>query len=488
MDPLSPAPSSSLFDKLPLELLKLIVSFVNDQDKRFNESEIQTSTQPDRYDYCDEEEPARGIFSSRYRHGIKSLSLCNKLFRSLCLPWLVETVTPRKISGAFAQVFVLGAPLSHYIRHLDISESYAFDLLAACAALPRLPRLDRITIAARTMPSFMRDGWTPPDMARDDRSTDSQSVFANLALRRFLPRLKDVTLQVDSVDSVEELCGALRYLDQAALRKLRIDSDTEFFRYDSAPTLPLLQHFPLESLVLRHKPSRINDTLPAVISDGWEALRMPTVTSLSITLTNDPDAAFRFIQSAFPNLVTFEVHHSGLVPHEIDPLDNLPSLKQFIYHGDTITSDILSYFTNTPLITATYCHHDAPEFTFKYADFHALDYPLPPSLRLVRIEYTTLNQVPDADVLADQLSALGIALTTSWTPTRNLELFEHYGGAGEELGEAFDNNQQAAAVEDTLAWAQRRFEWLKRTGDESGLDEMAAMLRGVRERQVVETL
>ncbi|BGP32898.1 hypothetical protein JCM10296v2_004683 [Rhodotorula toruloides] len=152
---LAPPPSPSHFDRLPTELLKHIVVLVYEQDKVFGQGGVRrSSTRPKLVLYEDEDvwytgkarAPEPGAFSWWYGRGVHALSLLNKRLRELCLPSLLPTAKPAHFVSAFFTFGCVPQAILDGIQRIDLRTSNESDFVVTAAALSKLKNVETLDL------------------------------------------------------------------------------------------------------------------------------------------------------------------------------------------------------------------------------------------------------------------------------------------------------------------------------------------------------
>ncbi|GAA6003890.1 hypothetical protein JCM10207_006454 [Rhodosporidiobolus poonsookiae] len=511
----SSTPSSSLFDKLPIELLKLIVSLVREQDERLEDEEIdcgrlQYRDCSDDEDDCfdDGADAARGCWSMWYRSGIEALSLCNKALRQLAVPYLFQRATTTSLGLPFSRMSILGGPLCQYIRHLDIANSGTDDEFAAAAALRFLPSLREVSFCGTRLPPYvLRPNedydrtWRNESSYAERPSKKDTAVKSNMtrtAFRNLSSTIERVNLTSASINSVVSVLT--NFAAPNSLRHLHMSGNASFFCHPNELLQQAFQPFALTSL-------RMDDLAISEYSSGldydetWnEALRMPSLETLAIRTPSNPGKALLFIQACAPNVVELRLTHMGTLerlPSQPVPTVALPRLKRLETAGHPSCSAFLPVFASTPLSGAdfslTACHTSRLNFPSMFP----ATLSFPPSLQRIRVSCTGQHRPGSVDSVAAHLEHRGVSLSISWTPDTDLDLACYASDTAsisnsdvddDDVRSAYNDAQRKAAIKSTLDWASRRVDWLYETKDQGGIDELASNLRWVRERQMIESL
>ncbi|GAA5912713.1 hypothetical protein JCM8208_007737 [Rhodotorula glutinis] len=125
-------------DKLPDELLKLIIDYVEAADERWRELQI---------------DPRRPVASSgcwgpMYGRGVFALGHVNKRWNALARPILFKSLNCKQIGSPFFLLHVLAEPLGHHVQHLrlELDSQESLPHLALAAALKKLPNVTSIKV------------------------------------------------------------------------------------------------------------------------------------------------------------------------------------------------------------------------------------------------------------------------------------------------------------------------------------------------------
>ncbi|GAA5898449.1 hypothetical protein JCM6882_007778 [Rhodosporidiobolus microsporus] len=463
----SPSPPPSYFDKIPLELIQLIVDFVREQDKVFHESWIkrakpavrclpmweQNGRLNEEWRQADKEArtvPLEGKWSCWLGRGMAALSLVNKELRGLTFVSLCETVTLKQLAKPFFLGSIAQRPdIVAAVRELDLRDETVDHYIAAAPSLSLLP-VTRIVLDHRTDPLIYPDGFV--EVTTSDLATPAVETF-----REFARTINSFEAQDLAVDQLECLFGIL---DLAALRKLNINYPSN---WDKDP---------------RARPYSYT------VNPSWRrSFSFPSLQTLSISATDCPEPLHDFVATLAPNVRSFTAGRLDAY-HQVD-ISSLASLRHLSLHALGAFNLVLPPASSLVTLTldwSTYADDDVYESLPSPTD-------LPDSLRLVTLLllHTTFPADDIARYRADCLQH-GIQLRVAWTPDLwNLGPVlseDGYDRPAHLLPYTWQESGVAAA-RDALDWARRTLDRAEEVEDHRTVHEVVQALMRVRERQAI---
>ncbi|GAA6003904.1 hypothetical protein JCM10207_006461 [Rhodosporidiobolus poonsookiae] len=514
----SSTPSLSLFDKLPLELLKLIVGLVREQDLAFRDHQTESTGFPcyetDSNDsdagYDDEEEyAANGRWNKWYNSGIQALSLCNKQSRQLALPHLFRTVSSSRLAQPFFRIGISGGPLCQFVEHINLDKNTCECEFAAAAALREFPTLHAITLCGSGLPRFItnpqedfdhlwryEEDYTLVGKKRDEANMRKMARKTLLALS---PRFSRINVTHATGHTLTLVLD--NFASPTTLRHLHVTSD-HLFAHPNSALQDALQQFSLVTLelcVIAEYGSRWID-----IDEFWmTAIQMASLKSLVLTLAQLPVSSLRFVQALAPNLSSLQLR-SGSIQMFLGadplPLVVLSSLQHLHIVGPAVSAALISAFASCPVTRIDIEFGDRsgkdghPQSRLHLPSVFPSSLTFPRTLRHLHVMSTALNPPSGVDVLSARLATFGVHLSVAWQPTSELDLFLLEPPIFDNRGAATvtvvnkTGGQHKEACESTLDWLKRRVDWLHATKDESAMSELLDIMRWARQRQVIESL
>ncbi|GAA6043953.1 hypothetical protein JCM8097_004886 [Rhodosporidiobolus ruineniae] len=444
------SPSSSYFDRLPLELVKVIVGMVHAQDQAFRDSDFRAAPV-----YEPGVDVLAGEWSSRYGRGVAALSGTSKRLRELARPLLLETVTVRQLAKpAFRFALVNDATVSRSIKRVALGAVDRQDMINGASVLARLPNVERFDFNSNT-------GDFIDLVAAADGSTraESEDAVAQAATTAML------LLQDD---------------DTSNLRRLTLSTISGFsLRYPHDHLrLALNDHSQLEYLHLIDPHARSSRYS---MHDSWRQLHLPSLRSLRLYAAGAVDEFIGFAHAVAPNLQRLQLDEVDSPVH-LQPFPAFPRLTHLAISGGEFARPLVEHFSSAPVVSLTLAVESVTEDTCKYLLCDPDN--LPASLRTFFCHLTLTDQAPDVEEYRARVVDRGINFHYSWTP--NLYMM---GPALAENGypdHGGDSTSRSAAY-DTLRWAKEQLDWAAITGDKRFGDEIVMALQKVRERQVIQT-
>ncbi|BGP49183.1 hypothetical protein JCM10450v2_005066 [Rhodotorula kratochvilovae] len=267
--------------------------------------------------------------------------------------------------------------------------------------------------------------------------------------------------------------------------------------------IPAALHFAhvLAPNLERVKPYARFEGLTEIIIDGvvdedatanWPTgLSFPALRSLHLSTLENIPAALHFAHVLAPNLERVKVRSiqppsspSLVAPHTI-----FRSLRTLSLDLVGIAPPLLHAFTASPLqhlaVQSRVYFSDSANWPISHNDIVSA----PSTLRTVSFTSMFSLSTPVPADFAAACAARGVRLDVQGSSRSGPvdEFFERTTTLdGPRMAEV--EEEQADAVEDTLAWAQRRARWLRAVDDGAGMQELAEATRRLRERQVMEAV
>ncbi|GAA5894591.1 hypothetical protein JCM6882_004857 [Rhodosporidiobolus microsporus] len=494
----SPSPPPSYFDKIPLELIQLIVGYVREQDKVFLKSGVRRAKPAVRYPpkwnedgdltdawrQADKEArtvPLEGKWSCWLGRGMAALSLVNKQLRGLTFVSLCETVTLKQL----AKPFFLGSiaqrrEIVAVMRHLDLRDDNVDYYVLGAPFLSRVP-VNRITLDNRTEPLIDADGFG--EAATSDMATSAMAV-----LRDFARTINSFEAHDLDVDELEYLLGSL---ELSVLRELKITypgkssrAVTEPFSFEEANP-SILQAFRqmsrLETLTIEDEGALADNY---AVDPSWiGSVSLPSLRSLTISGHESPQPLLDLTTAMAPNLRSIIVDEVQSWCSVEAP--SIPSLRHLTVRSqgrpDLSLPPVSSLVTLTIHTSLSEIDEDPLVKLFPPAAF-------PTTLRLVTVHlYTTVFPVDEVAQFRAACSVRGIRVHAHWRPdlyTLRSALSEEGYDEPEEASYSWQPVAVAAAL-DALDWARRTIEHAAEVEDDRTVHEVVQALLRVRERQAI---
>ncbi|GAA6029154.1 hypothetical protein JCM8097_001626 [Rhodosporidiobolus ruineniae] len=479
----TPSPSASYFDRLPLELVKVVVGMVHAQDQAFKDSGIGRA-EPEDEKRREEVNILKGRYSPRYGRGIAALACTSKLLRELCFPLVVETVTIKQLAAPYFRFKLAQRPaVCASIKHLEFDSATLAEVVDGASVLHLLHEAKRLSFAGacRELLSVLLQ----PTGGQMGGEHGVYTLAAD-ALLDLASRAVDVSFETHDifVGLVEVVLGSV---DPAALRRLALKPEnTRVFSFDSAdaPMLHALQR--LDQLETLDIVDRAANGLDYTVHPSWrDGLRLHSLRSLSLLVGNAANELLPVVQHAAPNLRRLEL--AGIL--KSDPLNlDFPHLRHLTIAADGWNLDIASNFLSSPLVSlhfnlAAMVEFDCDDF-FGYHFLPNYEPAFPPTVRTVSC--TILSPIPPRDVVefTDKFAARGIDFRCRWVPDTYLMTPELVEEPYPHMYTSSTYWREAAG--EALDWARDRLRWADETGDDRSADELVMAVMRVRERQVIE--
>ncbi|GAA5898445.1 hypothetical protein JCM6882_007777 [Rhodosporidiobolus microsporus] len=482
----------SLFDDLPVELLKRLVDLVHDQDAVFNADSIGRADPTDMTGWR-EDSTATDVQGGRWScwlgRGVASLSLVNRQLRVLALPKLVETTTLKQLARAQAEAEVPTVrKLLTHVRHLDLRDNSVPHHVLASPVLPLLS-VNRITVNDRSValldPTALNSTTNP--QAGESAASALQALALNVAF-----------VEVQNLGATK-LQTVLRRLNLPSLRKLTVNTspESDLPLGDNASPFTLTETNPphdespllfkemssLESLALADWATRIVDRAYRVSGPWVHEVHLEALKTLKFRAGFATTAQLAFIPSLAPNLET--LHLADVFVSEASP-PSLPSLRVFhVSTGDDVPSLKITFpkpsSIHTLIVEAKPCE------ATKCRDHLPSPEQLPPALRLVIFRFCTVCTPDDADSYRSDCLARGVVFRLECTPDVNgvgVALQEN--GYDEGASPPLWEDEAVSAAHDSLSWAARRLDHARSIGDHRTVHEIVQATMRLRERQAIE--
>ncbi|KAL7342669.1 cell wall surface anchor family protein [Rhodotorula toruloides] len=483
----APPPSPSHFDRLPTELLKHIVVLVHQQDKVFGKGGVRrSSTRPDPEDvlYTGEARaPEPGAFSWWYGRGVHALSLLNKRLRELCLPVLLPTAKPAHFVSAF---FIFGRvpqAILDGIQRIDLRTSNESDFVATAAALSKLKNVDTLELFVDDRlplhPQYhysegVSDVGEPARALAKEAFGRTSSQISSLVLhepgyRAFEDTIIPLFARTDSLrclkfrDFGQALFNTARDVPAASLRKIARD-------YASLTHLDLSG---ADSIYFGHL------TRNAPWTDAGQFSSLRTFQANATTFS-----VFTFIERAMPKLevlkIEFTQSYSSL--DQLDGTWTLPSLKRLQIIGPSKMTAVLAHLHLPALGLLKIALVRAENQEIDCSRLFTADTLLPQHVDMHFAVDTSLR-VKNAEAVDAWCERHGIRLvhfsSNIFYPYSPAPPPQYDDEALEDVGDAID-----AALRHAVLRKQRLLEFK----DADGLQELAALVKPLREREFIEDM
>ncbi|GAA5889113.1 hypothetical protein JCM6882_009745 [Rhodosporidiobolus microsporus] len=478
-DDLPPPPS--FFDKLPVELLKRIVELVHEQDKAFKKrplrrAEHRPETLEGMYDEDFDEEvdeadqPSvrhvpRGIWSAAYGMGVRALSRLNRTLRSLAAPYLFETVTAAQLAHVYFRTYILGWPICALIKNVDMGEDDV-KIIAAAWAFQHLHSATSVTFPGERLSDLFDEAATLSRHEAENLEVVTREA-ARAGFQRFLRRITDVRIPTVTVHATFVILWKLA----PTLR--RVELGPKWLSGDGYRLAQALERATLDELVV------LGGAYDMSSAFCGAAMTHPSLTSLTVpvaSLGRDPLPCIRRVS---PNLTSLTLLHIGKDDVSASSA-SLPALTHLRLVGDSSCLSVLPHFNSSPLRSV--------ELECRPSMFNPSPPSFPPpaewSPSLRRIDCIVRGPVRPVEIEAffeTVRLTRRIEVSLSWVPDAEFHL-PLYCPADERL------KTRAAAIRDDLSWAQQELNGLCQAGDADGLQELASVLRRLREKRHLVTL
>ncbi|GAA5974951.1 hypothetical protein JCM11641_006775 [Rhodosporidiobolus odoratus] len=485
--PPSPTRSaSSLFSRLPLELLQHILTLVRDQDIAFRESGRKRASacyeDDDEHELTDVRE---GRWSCWMGRGLAAMAGVSKPFRKLAFPMLLETVTVKQLAVATFRFNLFDYPtVRAAIHHLHFPYPNRRNLCAAAPFLRLLPNLAQITLCDPDDLLELLDEPPPFERVSKARRDEYDSnVLTKAAIMNMFRRVSSVCLVDHDLQQLENVLT--HKVNPGLITHLSLSGSSSAFslaHYQPTIHSALLCLTSLTSLEL------LDFTAVPHIDDGWLGAELfPSVTRLTI-LAEQPNAIAPFIQKNAPSVEHLHLRNMG----EASSNKEYP-LRKLRHLSITGSCDFFSpAFSSSPLLSfmlTAIGHEPLYNNTEHLPEILPSIRKFPPSLRTLIVRETSTCIAPDLAEYRAACASRSIALHYTWTPdtySMGPELahvdYDHFGTYSND---AFTVNA-AAGARSTLEWALRRLEHAERMADERTVHEVVQSTFRLREMHVLE--
>ncbi|BGP41048.1 hypothetical protein JCM10449v2_005017 [Rhodotorula kratochvilovae] len=495
------------YNSLPAELVKRIAEMVHDQDSRVPGYPLQRAPHPrrnrpvvdseDDEDEDEESDPeddtdvAAGLWSFWHGRGLRALVMVSRRVREAAVPLLyevrplsssphrpqltyfVQRLAASALAHPFFQFHVLGEPLSQYVQHVVIDNVVpGVHRIPVACALRKLPNLKTLRLLEAAVTRY-------------------GTVQAAASIDIFNAGL---TSALDVVERLE-LLGNPSPMETILLRVRNSSNIRSLMLYAASG------RFPTSALAALMSAAQRFEGLTEIIIDGvvdedatanWPTgLSFPALRSLHLSTLENIPAALHFAHVLAPNLERVKVRSiqppsspSLVAPHTI-----FRSLRTLSLDLVGIAPPLLHAFTASPLqhlaVQSRVYFSDSANWPISHNDIVSA----PSTLRTVSFTSMFSLSTPVPADFAAACAARGVRLDVQGSSRSGPvdEFFERTTTLdGPRMAEV--EEEQADAVEDTLAWAQRRARWLRAVDDGAGMQELAEATRRLRERQVMEAV
>ncbi|EGU12046.1 Cell wall surface anchor family protein [Rhodotorula toruloides ATCC 204091] len=477
-----PAPPSrpSHFDRLPTELLKHIVFMVAVQDKEFRRAGVRRSstrplTKTILYNDVDESEVEQvraepGTFSWWYGRGVHALSLLNKRLRELCLPLLLPIAKPAHFGSPF---FIFGRvpqAILDGIQRIDLRDSSESDFVATAAALPKLKRVGTLELFADSRLPIStqyeyRQGASPAE--RPARA------LAKDAFKRASSQIRCLVLHESGYRNFDNtIISSFAQSDTLRRLEFREFGQTLFFAVDG-----------VEGVRSRRRATSTNFG-DLIRDDPWaDAEQFSSLRTFKAKTTTS--SIFDFVQKTMPKLERLKVvftDHYGSPPDEFAASWMLPSLKSLHIRGSSQITAALAHLHLPVLEIIKIAIVRAEGGTIDCTKLFTADTLLPQNVVMHFTVDTTLR-VENADAV------------DAWCDKRDVHLvrfssnlFHHYSGSTSRRQDDETLEDQAQAIDAVLLWTVHHKQRLLDFKDADGLQELAELVKPLREREFIEDM
>ncbi|BGP08900.1 hypothetical protein JCM10049v2_004751 [Rhodotorula toruloides] len=484
----APPPSPSQFDRLPTELLKHIVVLVHQQDKVFGQGGVRrSSTRPKPVLYEEEDvlytgearAPEPGAFSWWYGRGVHALSLLNKRLRELCLPFLLPTAKPAHFGSAFFTFGRVPQAILDGIQRIDLRTLNESDFVASAAALSKLKNVDALEL-------FVDDR-----LPLHPRYHYSEEVSAAGEPARALA--KEAFIRASSQISSLVLCGPSYrgFEDTVILLFARTDSLRRLEFRDFGRALFMTAHdVPAASL---RKIARDYTSLTHLDLSGADRIYFSDLTRnapwtdaeqfLSLRTFKAKATAFSvftFIQTAMPKLEVLKIEFTESYTRR--DLETLPSLKRLQIIGPSKMTAVLAHLHLPALRLLKIALVRAENQEIDCSRLFSADTLLPQD-SVMHFAVETSLRIKNAEAVDAWCERHGIRLvhfsSNIFYPYSPAPPPQYDDEALEDVGDAID-----AALRYAVLRKQRLLEFK----DADGLQELAALVKPLREREFIEDM
>ncbi|GAA5988351.1 hypothetical protein JCM11641_003490 [Rhodosporidiobolus odoratus] len=505
-DPLPPSPERpdgpDLVNKLPSELLKHILRLVNAQDAVFNRRILGSNVARKH------ESPTTGKWSPWHGRGVAALSLTNRRMRALALPSLFETVVPAQLAASCFQYELMGTPLATHIRHIDLCPSRDSQIHAAARSLRFVPCLRQLSLHSDAKPFFISlrsrgfglddddqdelENWEPHYSSgqhegpargsRSDEPIEERRATAH-AFKIFMKtRLEHVRLTRFAETELEAFLHS--FTAHGVVKTLEIEGlcvlGSKNYGIKSYLHASKLEALHLRTSVPIHDYGGPGGIDLGVDLSAWADVRMSHLRHLELSLSprtlNDNVGV---LGTLAPNLIRLELSLDDGPPYgpvsEIPPV-NLLSLSRLHLSISPSFLPLLEAFQTCPFLSAIVSFTELQGLPSHVVSPSLC---LPSTLTDFHLQFPVEAPLEDVESLVAAFAQrnVGLFVQSLRAYNANFESFSQPPYTVEERGDL---------VLMTLGWATQRVEWLKRTGDSSGLRELSDALRYVREREMME--
>ncbi|GAA6038365.1 hypothetical protein JCM8097_007612 [Rhodosporidiobolus ruineniae] len=436
----------SLFDRLPLELLKVIVGMVHAQDKAFLESHVDVA----RPDIEEEDEEVDTVTFAQ---------LANPYFR-------YKLAQDKEICGI--------------VKNVKLASATSTQIVKATAVLHLLPNVDCLTFdgsSAGLMETL--DAAKPGDFGPRSLAGPSLRTFFSRAARA------EFALAGDAGSATIRLFEAL---NPTLIRHLALKPTSGAFSLqlpDNGLALALQRFDRLMSFeLLDHPVYGLSNT----VDSSWrDNLRLPTVETLTMRVGSRFGEILPFLQHAAPNLRKLELR--DFLGFQINSPEKFvfPRLSQLSIVGAPASGmdTVFQAFASSPLVSLA-IRATEPSYFACGQYLYTLDKYFP-KLRFVTYDITSATRPDDIAAYTAELAASGVDFRCRWLPDVSC--------LGPDIVEGpyphcpmYDREHDSwrDAARQTLEWALDRLDHARGAGDLRFQDEFAMAVLRLRERQLIE--
>ncbi|BGP40980.1 hypothetical protein JCM10450v2_004985 [Rhodotorula kratochvilovae] len=508
----APPPPRASFASLPLELVKQIVAEVHEQDKAWANVQRAVHAEPSAYGPrrpppAEQEKRAQradvgvdAVWSYWYRRGVAALSYVDKRTRSLTLPYLVGTITNKQLGKTFANYVLGGSPLAAHVRQVEfLYDAPSEKIRTMIPVLYVLPNL-----RALSFDFFNFAALAYPDAHVDE--PDNWYDMVSAVLGAVAPRIEELEVEPDGTDGLPSVLSMISR--PGALRDLRLRvGELPFCVDDQEGARGALEELSLRSFtVIDISDSDViapHHVVDPVHPNWLNRFRLPTLTSFRLDSPYTlPVGFFDLLTSAFPNLEHLDLSFQDRGtpgPHPAIPSTiTLPTLRSltlkngYHIHGPAVLADLVHAFRTSPRLGRLKVDSRGVSAENELPRLFPANVPLPQPLRTVVV--VTYHSLPerakeDARAAAAWGAAHGIRVGVV-CPERPAPTNPAVAARTHARLRTTPATEQyiADSVGETLAWASRRVDGLRRAGDLAGLQELAEAVHPLRERQYIEEM
>ncbi|GAA5847502.1 hypothetical protein JCM9279_000515 [Rhodotorula babjevae] len=451
-------------DKLPDELLKLIIDYVEAADQSWRDLKLAQALPEQRVDV------AKGQWSSWYGRGVFALAHVDKRWNALARPILFKSINLYRIGSEFFQLHILAEPLGQHVQHLclDVVSTAAVPHLALAGALRKLPCLTSITLSHGVLRRLTGDARL-------------SSLAREVEARLWTALGTAITVELQP-DSLAELENVAQRIHTTRLRSLTVDlslftgASGERSPPETVQLLAGLRSLSISNVKGPHTLTWLASTV------------LPRLRTLSVHAAWPLEQSLRLAADLAPNIAKLSVSVIGSsrvasFPEALDlPSPSFSRLRLLNLDGPSTFP--------TGLLFLSLCKLEALRVKLvqgtDYGDeFLCVTSPFPSrfpvALREILVESPAGARVFGLDAFETACGQHDVSLVAGeyFTPAPCRRASERPIWPPLEPG-------QVDLVEETLSWAMERTRWLEELEDGPGMQEMAEAVERLRERRAIE--